>query len=306
MGEGKSSKGPFSVLVFTKTCGYRHDSIPAGVAGLKRLAENSAPSRLPFPIASDEATDPESPLFTVAHSEDAEAYFKPGVLSSFRVVVLLQVSGTFLDRAQLDALRGFVDGGGGVVGIHCASTGMPPGTAETREVDPDEWYARVLIGGVFTEHPPPQDGRVVAEDPGHPVLATGGLALKAFTRAGRGGGDGEGGGEAARVSPPPGREEMEWRLHDEWYNFRANPRRESAGPLDGQARPVDVLLSVDEASYEGGKLGADHPIAWCRELNRNGGRSFYTALGHFDELYSDETFMGQILNAILWAAKVIP
>jgi type 1 glutamine amidotransferase len=57
-----------------------------------------------------------------------------------------------------------------------------------------------------------------------------------------------------------------WRWTDEWYEFRANPRPR-----------VRVLLSVDEASYQGGTMGADHPIAWCHSYG--GGRCFYTALG---------------------------
>jgi type 1 glutamine amidotransferase len=92
------------------------------------------------------------------------------------------------------------------------------------------------------------------------------------------------------------RSEGDWRWgwFDEWYNFKANPK--SVGD-------VHVLLSVDEGSYEGGEHGADHPIAWCQEFE--GGRSFYTALGHFDEAYQDEAFMRQLLNGILWAARII-
>jgi type 1 glutamine amidotransferase len=49
-------------------------------------------------------------------------------------------------------------------------------------------------------------------------------------------------------------------------------------------------------------MGNDHPLAWCREFD--GGRSFYTALGHFDEAYQDEAFMKHVLNGILWAARL--
>lgn len=81
-----------------------------------------------------------------------------------------------------------------------------------------------------------------------------------------------------------------WKWFDEWYNFRSNPREK-----------VSVLLSIDEGEYEGGTLGDDHPIAWCRQFE--GGRSFYTSLGHFDEAYEDQTFLSHILNGILWAAR---
>ncbi|KAI1437430.1 carboxylesterase-like protein [Xylaria sp. CBS 124048] len=97
-----------------------------------------------------------------------------------------------------------------------------------------------------------------------------------------------GDGQHAIVSAFP--RECEW--FDEWYNFAWNPRDK-----------VTVLLSTDESRYEGGTMGSDHPLAWCREFD--GGRSFYTALGHFDEAYEDERFMKHLLNGILWAARVL-
>ncbi|KAI8624739.1 carboxylesterase-like protein [Xylariaceae sp. FL1651] len=84
-------------------------------------------------------------------------------------------------------------------------------------------------------------------------------------------------------------EQFKW--FDEWYNFTWNPRDR-----------VTVLLKIDESDYEGGTMGTDHPLAWCREFD--GGRSFYTALGHFDEAYRDETFMKHVLNGIIWAARL--
>jgi type 1 glutamine amidotransferase len=81
----------------------------------------------------------------------------------------------------------------------------------------------------------------------------------------------------------------EWRRSDEWYEFDRNPRAS-----------VRVLLSVDEASYQGGKSG-DHPLAWCRELGR--ARSFYTALGHDSADFHDATFLQHIGGGIEWALR---
>jgi type 1 glutamine amidotransferase len=83
-----------------------------------------------------------------------------------------------------------------------------------------------------------------------------------------------------------------WSWFDEWYNFSTNPRDK-----------VNVILSIEEAEYEGGKMGGDHPLAWYREYD--GGRSFYTSLGHFEEAYEENTFMTHLLNGILWAANRI-
>ena len=76
---------------------------------------------------------------------------------------------------------------------------------------------------------------------------------------------------------------------DEWYNFR-----------DLQ-RGLHVLLRVDEKSYKGGENGAYHPIAWYHEFE--GGRSFYTALGHFPEHYEDPLFLKHLLAGIQYALQ---
>jgi len=81
-----------------------------------------------------------------------------------------------------------------------------------------------------------------------------------------------------------------WEFTDEWYDFRSNPR--------GSAR---ILLRADEASYEGGGMGDDHPLAWCREQVR--GRVFYTALGHADEAYDDPEFRSHLLGGINWTVR---
>ncbi|AYL38584.1 ThuA domain-containing protein [Streptomyces fungicidicus] len=80
-----------------------------------------------------------------------------------------------------------------------------------------------------------------------------------------------------------------WEFTDEWYDFRTNPRDS-----------VRVLLSADESSYGGGGMGADHPLAWCRD--QGAGRVFYTALGHSAEAYADPGFRAHLRGGITWAA----
>ncbi|KAJ4176580.1 hypothetical protein NW767_015399 [Fusarium falciforme] len=84
---------------------------------------------------------------------------------------------------------------------------------------------------------------------------------------------------------------VERRWMDEWYNFKSHPQ-ENAN--------LRVLVRGDTSSFQGCRMGDDHPLVWCQEFD--GGRSFYTALGHFDEAYVDEWYIGQILRAILWTA----
>lgn len=80
-----------------------------------------------------------------------------------------------------------------------------------------------------------------------------------------------------------------WEFTDEWYDFRTNPRG-----------AVRVLVTADESSYDGGGMGTDHPLAWCRE--QGAGRVFYTALGHAAEAYDDPDFRAHLLGGVTWAA----
>ena len=63
------------------------------------------------------------------------------------------------------------------------------------------------------------------------------------------------------------------------------------------------VVGVGSRIFRGGRHGDYHPLAWCQEFD--GGRSFYTALGHFDEAFDDDVFMTQIYNGILWTARLI-
>jgi type 1 glutamine amidotransferase len=80
-----------------------------------------------------------------------------------------------------------------------------------------------------------------------------------------------------------------WERTDEWYNYRAQPES------------VSVLVSVDEGSYRGGTMGRSHPVAWSHDFD--GGRAWYTAMGHTTCSYSEGPFLDHVLGGILYAAK---
>lgn len=81
----------------------------------------------------------------------------------------------------------------------------------------------------------------------------------------------------------------EWKRLDEWYNFKVVPSDKN----------VHVLITIDEKSYEGGNDGDYHPMAWYHSYD--GGRAFYTALGHTDESYSDPLYLKHLLGGIEYA-----
>lgn len=87
---------------------------------------------------------------------------------------------------------------------------------------------------------------------------------------------------------------------DEWYEF---------GPET--VKGLQYILAVDESTYQpkvewkarnlkGEGMGSFHPIAWYHEFD--GGRAFYTALGHLPSDYSDEAFLHHVYAGIYWAA----
>src|SRR5262249_8636574 len=75
------------------------------------------------------------------------------------------------------------------------------------------------------------------------------------------------------------------------YNFRSNPRGR-----------VKVLATLDETTYSGGAMGADHPIAWCQLYD--GGRAWDTAGGDTRERYAEPFFPPQLLGGIQFTAKI--
>ncbi|HEV7333505.1 MAG TPA: ThuA domain-containing protein [Flavisolibacter sp.] len=79
----------------------------------------------------------------------------------------------------------------------------------------------------------------------------------------------------------------EWKRRDEWYNFKKI------------SNDITVLLTIDEKTYTGGENGDNHPMAWYHDYD--GGRAFYTALGHTDESYQEEPFLRHLLAGILYA-----
>ena len=77
---------------------------------------------------------------------------------------------------------------------------------------------------------------------------------------------------------------------DEFYNF------ESVSPN------LNVLVTLNEASYFGGKMGASHPAVWSQEYD--GGRSFYTSWGHTKANWSEPFFLKQLWGGLYWVMGV--
>ncbi|MFF5115014.1 ThuA domain-containing protein [Streptosporangium sp. NPDC000509] len=217
----------FKVLVFSKTSGFRHDSIPEGIAAVQQLGlENN---------------------FAVDTTEDS-AKFTDANLAQYKAVIFMSTTGDPVSTPdQKAAFERYIKGGGGYAGVHAASDSGYSW----------EWYGK-LVGAYFKSHPAIQQATVKVEDPAHPSTA---------------------------------HLPTSWTRTDEWYDYTTNPRAN-----------VHVLASMDEKSYTGATMGADHPTVWCQDYD--GGRSWYTGLGHTKASFVEPNFLKMLLGGIKTAAGV--
>ncbi|MFI6025394.1 ThuA domain-containing protein [Amycolatopsis magusensis] len=219
-----AADAPYDVLVFSKTTGFRHDSIPAGQQLIRDLgAANS---------------------FTVTTTEDS-ARFTTGNLAQYETVVFLNTTGDVLNSGQQSAFESYIRGGGGYVGIHAAA-----------DTEYDWPFYGELAGTYFASHPAVQQATVRVENRAH---------------------------QATQHLGPA------WVRTDEWYDFRSTVRPTAR-----------VLATLDESTYSGGKMGADHPHTWCKTVQS--GRSFYTGAGHTQSSYAEAGFRSLVLGGIRYAA----
>jgi len=193
-------------------------------------------------------------------TEDA-TMFRPDILSHYKTVIWLSTTGDVLTDTQQTAFENYIRAGGGYVGVHSA--------ADTEYTWP--WYGQ-LVGAYFRDHPTgTPTATVVVEDTTDPSDA----------------------GLPAR-----------WQRTDEWYNFQSpvNPVVNGGGN-DYDPRNtagIHVLLTLDESTYVEGDgsdgVDDDHPISWCHRYD--GGRAWYTAMGHTDGTFSEAGFLSHLLAGI--------
>ena len=217
----KRSSKP-TILVFFKTGGYYHESIPTGVKAIQDLGAKNG--------------------FNVDTTTNANKFAEDS-LKKYASIVFLSSTLELLAGNQEIALERYIQAGGGFVGIHAAADA---------EYDWN-WYVK-MIGASFKSHPANQEATLIINDKNHPSTDS----LPAT-----------------------------WTRTDEWYNFKnLNP-------------DVKVLISIDEKSYQGGENGDKHPMAWYH--NFDGGRVFYTELGHTNESFSEPLYLKHILGGIQYA-----
>ncbi|MGN6394074.1 MAG: ThuA domain-containing protein [Mucilaginibacter sp.] len=211
------------ILVFTKTAGFHHASIPLGVDAILKLGKLHN--------------------FIVDTTSD-DTKFNESNLKKYSAVVFLSTTGPLFTARERNDFERYIQAGGGYVGIHAAA-----------DAEYDwHWYGR-LVGGYFLSHPAVQQ------------MATLHVVDKTHI--------------STKHLPD------EWKRKDEWYNYKE------------LNKDVHVLMTIDESTYQGGLNGANHPMAWYHIYD--GGRAWYTELGHMDDTWSDPLYLKHILGGIQWA-----
>lgn len=187
---------------------------------------------------------------------DKGGAFNPRTLGQFDAVIWNNISGDVLTLSQRKAFKRWMEAGGAFVAMH-GSAGDPAYFWD--------WYPDRLLGARFAGHPmnPQFQEARIAVNAAHPL---------------------------AKGLP------VEWRMTDEWYSFRSNPR----------AAGAQVVLTLDESTYKPDgmgqnlRMGDDHPLAWTNCIGK--GRMFYSAIGHRPETYSEPNHVTLLESAITWAA----
>lgn len=138
-GNDTGKKEKKKVLVFYKTEGFWHESIPAGIDVIEALGEENG--------------------FEVEMTKDADDFHKDD-LKENDLIIFLSTTGNVFDDQEEAGFKEYMENGGNFFGIHAA--------ADT-EKDWD-WFTQ-LVGGVFESHPKVQPAEVINNAPDHPTVA---------------------------------------------------------------------------------------------------------------------------------------
>lgn len=263
LGSDRGRPPKIRALVYHETTGFRHASIPFAIA---QMTAHGA--QYGIEVTADQTS----------------SRFTDEGLASFDVVVWLSTVGgvrgapPLLTDAEWAAFERYMEAGGGYAGIHAASDCC----------DESAWYGDLLGNGArFANHPSGVDGSpgCLGAFPG----AVGGTST-CFQAVVQNEDD----------KHPSNRDLHDsWNISDELYNLQASPRG-----------MVHVLQRLDESSYDfqphpfirswGTLMGEDHPITWCQLYD--GGRVWYTGLGHDAAIFANDDSLQMILKGITWAA----
>ena len=253
---------PARLLFLTHAGLYRHTSLEPAERAVTELGRDGG-----FEVTTHQG-----------YLQDADAldfsFLTEEYLAGFDGLMLMTNGNLPLSDEQKEFILAFVRGGKGFIGVHNAALTLYD-TPEFGEMLGGYFRRTVAQNRVFVL-------RVEEED--HP---------------------------ATRMLGPS------WPIQDEFYQFGTAPwdparPEENVDVLFGNRIPVGfsrdrvtVLLSIDTRRSDLSGIaemsaGGDYPQAWISQFGE--GRSFYTSLGHRDEIWEhDPVFRAHVLGGIRWA-----
>lgn len=259
------SQGPKKLLFLTHAALYKHTSLGPAEKAVTELGKSGG-----FEVTTVEGYKQDSKQLDFS-------FFTPEYLNQFDGVMMMTNGNLPMSDAQKQTLVDFVKGGKAFIGAHCASLTFYnyPEFGE-------------MLGGYFNRNLPQGTIAVLkVEDAKHPATKMLGTS---------------------------------WPLVDEFYLFGTAPWDAARPdenidvlfknkiPMGFSRDKVHVLLSLDTEHMDMSrqpnlKRGGDYPQAWTREYGK--GRTFYTSLGHRDDIWSnDPVFRAHILGGIRWALSL--
>jgi len=260
-----TAQGPKKLLFLTHAALYKHTSLGPAEKAVTELGKSGG-----FEVTTVEGYKQDSKQLDFS-------FFTPEYLNQFDGVMMMTNGNLPMTDAQKKTLVDFVKGGKAFIGAHCASLTFYnyPEFGE-------------MLGGYFNRNLPQGTIAVLkVEDANHPATKMLGTS---------------------------------WPLVDEFYLFGTAPWDAARPdenidvlfknkiPMGFSRDKVHVLLSLDTEHMDMSKQpnlkrGGDYPQAWTREYGK--GRTFYTSLGHRDDIWSnDPVFRAHILGGIRWALSL--
>ncbi len=257
-----SAQGPKKLLFLTHAALYKHTSLGPAEKAVTELGKAGG-----FEVTTVEGYKQDSKQLDFS-------FLTPEYLNQFDGVMMMTNGNLPFTDAQKKNLVDFVRGGKALIGAHCASLTFYdyPAFGE-------------MLGGYFNRNLPQGTIAVLkVEDSRHPATKMLGAS---------------------------------WPLVDEFYLFGTAPWDAARPdenidvlfknkiPMGFSRDKVHVLLSLDTERMDLTKQphlkrGGDYPQAWTKEVGN--GRTFYTSLGHRDDIWSnDPVFRAHIAGGIRWA-----
>ena len=237
---------PRKVLAMYRCEGFIHTSIPFANHALEVMGEKSGAYSVEIVDTYD--------VFTAEN------------LAKYDILLLNNTTHLKPDDAQKKAILDFVNGGGGLVGIHAAADNFGGW---------DEGIA--LVGGIFNGHPWNAGGKWAFknDDPQSPINAV--FQGKGFWHT----------DEIYWYKPESfeGRERLRVLLSLDMT------KKENQKPVEGDKHKDKIKGSLEDI---------DVAVSWCRQIGE--GRLFYTNLGHRDDTFWNADVLQHILDGIQYAA----